>query len=522
MSDPGGGPARFAPRLDLLLLAAILLAAFAARLPFRDVVLIRDEGEYALAGQRILQGALPYRDVYLQKTPLACYFMAIVQSIVPTNLAAIRIATAVYGLLATALVYLAAARLLSRAAGVWAALAFAVLCFDQAGILHSSSTEFLMLPWIVLSVLQWYEGRRRRSAWRLALAGAAAALAVQTKQTGIVVLVFLAADAVWTGVRRESGEEWPARPVRELAWALSGFLASSGAVLAYFAARGGLAAYLECVLFNNRQYVVARWDSPAWLLDLSRRVLVGIAEVDLTLWIAGTAGLALLAFGGRGKRASGLWILLVGFAAASLLTGKAYRHYYLPLVVPFALGCGYLFDAIARRAAAHRRLGVRLALWALLLVPWVMPLTRYYSLLTMTATEYERTLDAAAIPLAGVSQEVGRYLRSRTSEDDPVLVVGSQPQIYFWAERRPATRLVISYPMIAPYSYSAKLRREFLEDLDEVRPRYVVLAAVPTSLSEFPGAIEPFMASVYSRLDRDYDTEARFGRLIVFRRRGAL
>ena len=53
----------------LACLLAILLLTAAVRIRLVDVPLERDEGEYAYAGQLILQGAPPYRHVYNMKMP---------------------------------------------------------------------------------------------------------------------------------------------------------------------------------------------------------------------------------------------------------------------------------------------------------------------------------------------------------------------------------------------------------------------------------------------------------------------
>src|SRR6476646_9675043 len=52
-----------------LLLSLIILIVFAIRVRLRDMPLERDEGEYAYAGQLILQGIPPYKEAYNMKLP---------------------------------------------------------------------------------------------------------------------------------------------------------------------------------------------------------------------------------------------------------------------------------------------------------------------------------------------------------------------------------------------------------------------------------------------------------------------
>jgi hypothetical protein len=87
--------------LEAFLLVGLLTARLAARWPFLNVELFRDEGEYVHMGQEILRGTIPYLDVYNQKTPLVFYLMVGLQKVAGTSLEAVRIFTALWGLLTT-------------------------------------------------------------------------------------------------------------------------------------------------------------------------------------------------------------------------------------------------------------------------------------------------------------------------------------------------------------------------------------------------------------------------------------
>ena len=249
---------RFA-RLEISLLVLLLAVSFTVRWPFRSVSLIRDEGEYVHLGQEILRGRLPYVDVYNQKTPVTFYLMAGVQKLAGTNLAAVRVFTAFYGLLATFVLYLLARRLFGYSAALWAALAFCVMTFDQCGTDHPSSTEFFMLLWILLALYLWYLGLDGRRKWILLLAGVAAGLAYQTKQTGMMVLAFFLAERLLDWLR-----QWRTAPraiwpnLRDWALAAAGFALVLLVILGYFASQGAGQAYVECTWTNNWQYVNQR------------------------------------------------------------------------------------------------------------------------------------------------------------------------------------------------------------------------------------------------------------------------
>lgn len=114
--------------------------------------------------------------------------MAITQELFGSSLSAIRLSTALWVLAETVVIYLLAQTLFGRLAGLWTVAVFSIMTLDKCGIVHSANTEFFMLFWIALAV--YFCARRfvnTRSIWPL-LAGAAAAMAYQTKQIGVVVL----------------------------------------------------------------------------------------------------------------------------------------------------------------------------------------------------------------------------------------------------------------------------------------------------------------------------------------------
>src|SRR5205809_7496252 len=69
---------RVRPAVRNALLVLIMLAAALVRLRLAGVPLERDEGEYAYAGQLILQGVAPYQLVYNMKFPGAYYAYSLV------------------------------------------------------------------------------------------------------------------------------------------------------------------------------------------------------------------------------------------------------------------------------------------------------------------------------------------------------------------------------------------------------------------------------------------------------------
>jgi len=79
------------------------------------------------------------------------------------------------------------------------------------------------------------------------------------------------------------------------------------------------------------------------------------------------------------------------------------------------------------------------------------------------------------------SLEIGRWLRAHSAPTDRIAVIGSEPQIYFYAGRRAATGYIYMYPLMENQPYAAEMQRRMIEEIEAARPRFVVLVNVAVS-----------------------------------------
>ena len=107
------------------ILLTILLAAAAIRWRLLDVPLERDEGEYAYAGQLILDGVPPYRDVYNMKLPGIYAAYAGVLAIFGRRSGASTVGLLVVNSVTILLVFVLARQLVDDFTGLVAAASFA-------------------------------------------------------------------------------------------------------------------------------------------------------------------------------------------------------------------------------------------------------------------------------------------------------------------------------------------------------------------------------------------------------------
>jgi hypothetical protein len=94
------------------------------------------------------------------------------------------------------------------------------------------------------------------------------------------------------------------------------------------------------------------------------------------------------------------------------------------------------------------------------------------------------------------SEALGLYLQERTSPGETIFNFGREPQIYFYADRRPAAQYFYDWA----YQYDETTLEKTIEVLRLKRPAYIIDSVQPPL---FPHGPRP--ASLRALLDEDYE-----------------
>jgi hypothetical protein len=483
---------------------AAALLFLALRIPYLDLPLERDEGEYAYVAQHLLEpDFVPYRDAFVHKPPGAflVYFLALHTS--GESVREIRL----FALLWMAATLLAVAhlghRLAGPLAGAFAGLAFAAASSAPSLLGPSTNTEMLLLLPLVasLSVALRAGETGRLGAW--ALAGALGATACWFKPLAAPHAVVLVAYAL-LGAPLAAGRRPSART--RLAWAAAlaaGALAVSFPVLLYFAARGSFAAFLDAVFLYNAGYAAAL--SLAQGMDRLHTELSRQLPEFVSLWLLAAAALA-----GPFALPRKTSALLAGWLVAcfvGLSLGFYYRPHYFMLWIPalcILAGCAAT-GAVARAPA---RPGARRLAVAALLLLIAAPIWRSHDarLVGGSPAAVSRMLYGQN-PFAE-SPAIAEAIRSVTEPEDTVFIVGSEPQILFHAQRRSATRYILTYPLMSGHPSAGERQREALEEVQRARPGVVLLVRVPFSHLRHPRAPALLLHESTRLAQEEYELEA--------------
>jgi hypothetical protein len=531
-------------------LAGVFGVALLLRVPIADIPLERDEGEYAYIAQRWLQGEIPYRDNFDQKPPGAFLAYLVFLRVFGSSPAALHWGAQVYSLGTLVFLFFLGRHLLSVQAGTVAALFYAVMAADPVVFGNAANTEVLLvLPMAGAAFGTVAAVERDSVAWAF-VTGIAGAASVLCKQIAAFPLAFLLLWLLLRGQRR---------------WVLAGAVVAGGIaltvpVVGYFALHGAWREFYDCVIGYNLTYTAdIPWSHyPRRFWPVSRGLVVSFWPVYL---LAGLAAVnAFLGAWLRGTRQRHrAFLFLLGWLGATFLGaatgGHFFPHYFIPTFLPIALLAGAgLVGLTATIRSPSMRAVAPVAIAGGVVLATVLLKPQYY--LTWGGEAKCRGIYGGH-NLFGQAPAVARFLASQSGPGETVFILGSEPQIYYYAERKCASRYIFVYPLMSSTNYEDTLRRqqEVMRELRENDPEWVLTVFIPNSLGDLflmppdlfegirsllaesytPAAVIPFQDGEHQPLltgeaalrfcqekpmwyDRWYDPATRWSSLIIWRK----
>ncbi|MEW9855877.1 ArnT family glycosyltransferase [Novosphingobium sp. M1R2S20] len=462
-----------------------------------------DEWSFILMGADVARGHLPFVHQFDLKPPLVFFAFGATIALFGKSLLAIRLLGALCVFTSAVLVFL----ITRRSVGDWPALAGALLTVALASAPFGLATSSELPAIAFLSAAVWRLSRHPLADRDAALGGVLVALAVLTRTNlALVALAFgllllLAARSPRLCVSRTA---W-------LAYGLAGLVPPLLLLLAY-AAAGELStlrlAMVDVPLAYSGQLTVpevASQHAVQFYYTLVDTPLLFAPAVLLLLCGTGVAIPRMLSTAEDAHR----WMLMtgaVGLAAVAcslLIGGAAYPHYWLQLM-PFA-GC---FAAVAVKGAVQRGRTTRWLAVLLVLLPLAAALSASVSRARST---YSSPCDIA---------EAASHIRAH-EKSTPAVWALHKHLIHWFLDAPQLSRASVHPDNLARHAIIDTLAehdyvgRNEVARLMSLKPKYVVTDAAGKGVAW----VRDDGADIDSWLSAHYSLDARFGDVLVYRRR---
>jgi 4-amino-4-deoxy-L-arabinose transferase-like glycosyltransferase len=564
-------------RNDWTLLLILIALVTVIALPILTYPLGRDQGEFATIGRGILDGRVPYRDLWNPKPPAVFYVYALAMSLLGRTTVALRaIDLFIMPLMMAALFWLGR-RIAGCWVGFWSALLFAFFYYTETFWTLTQNDGIALLP-MTLAVLCTFKAASHQREneqtgevistgnWGLAtnylwpfLAGVLGAYVVWYKYPFALFLAFL--PAAYLILRAADRRSKPTTGSWQLVVPLAFLL---GVLLVL----GGGALYLMSI---------GAWD------DLLQSAQVTSQYTALTFNLADFGGLLVTALGFRWRQWGLLWVLaalwfiiprsralktgatdaqtgtpdspslrVLGFEVNThwlvmwlwllvgllnmLVQAKAYDYHWLPMLPPLALiaaaSITRLITWLSTRletftgnwqlATNHLALGILfLALLAFLLWSPALP---YLTGREDQVTYYNRFVSGAAEEFtAGQSLQVANLLRERVVPGDSLFIWGFRPEVYYMSGLNPATRFIFQFPLVGSW-YPPEWREEAVETLWAAMPPYALVLQVDympwvTGSDADSNTLLQEYTEMNNWLIANYERDSQIGNFFIWRRK---
>lgn len=483
----------------LPLLALVVGVGFVLRWPVASIPLERDEGEYAYIAQHWLHGEVPYRSAFDQKPPAVFVVYAVIETFLGTSPAAIHWGMQLYTSATLVLLFFLGWRLFGPGVGMLAALAAAFLTSIPGAYGNAANTEiFMLLPITAAFLAALQAGSSDGLTW-VAVTGLCSAAGMLFKQVAIFDALFCLL-LIWALCKRP----------RAAVWTMIGVMAAVGVIVfSYFVAVGAGWDFYDCTLGYNLEHVS---EHPlASYPRLFRDAAVPILWETWPFFVLALAGL-ILSFtrwckGVPASSRRGCWWVtgwLVCAFAGVVPGGYFHAHYFLHLMPPLALLAGFGAVVLAE-LLWRRRAGLVSAALVIGALCYGVYVARWYFGPGSDAWKSRRLYGANPFP---ESPSVAQFIAERCGRGDTLFILGSEPQIAYYAGRTSASRYIITYPLWKNFPDTRDRQRSVLEEIAKNHPAFILSINVPQSQRISPDCPMILPNGVATLLAHEYELVA--------------
>lgn len=461
----------------------VFVLVLAIRVRLLGIPLERDEGEYAYAGQLILQGIPPYKLAYNMKFPGTYAAYALMMAVFGQTIDAIHLGLLLTNVATIALIFFVGRRLINSVAGLTAAATYAILSVSPSVLgLAAHATNFVVVPVLggILLLLkdQGVSGSdsfRVKHLSSLFASGLLFGIAVLMKQPGLFFTPLGIIYIIFHDLNRRLA-------LHRISLRIVTFLAGTSVPLAITSLILWHAGVFGKFWFWTIDYA-RQYGSLVPLRQVPQIFLHSSNDVVLTAWPIWTlAGIGIVV-GVCDRRTRAGTLFLVGFlflGALAVCPGFFFRTHYFILMLPaVSLLAGVAiseFAEILEERLVLLRFVPLLVVAGALSIPILLDKKIFFEVTPNDACE----LIYPDNPFLE-SIRVGAYLRDRTDASDTIAVLGSEPEIYFYSQRHSATGYIYTYGLMEPQKYAEQMQREMIREIEAARPKYLVSVAMSYS-----------------------------------------
>jgi hypothetical protein len=459
----------------LMLLAIVVVGLI--RLRLAGIPLERDEGEYAYIGKMMLDGTAPYVSAYNMKLPGTYFMYSIIMMVFGKSFMGIHYGLLIMNSFTMWFFYLGLRRLFNSQVALLCAVMYGFYTISASVLGFAAHATHFINFFVAAGIYFMSRITTSNKKYYVFLLGLMFGLSFLMKQQAVYFLFFGGAFVVYHYLPKN--RNW-------VPLARSTGLYALGVILPYLvtAALLYLAGAFEKFWFWTVEYA-SKYASGVSFEEGKQAFAATFDPIYKEyplIWIFAALGMILLFISKYTTLQKVIACSFVLFAALSITPGFYFRqHYFITLLPAITLLAAIALHSISNFLTAK----IKLQSFAVISITFILFTVgsafsnnkEYY--LKMEPEDIGRMIYQGN-PFAE-SEEVANYIKEHSNPTDKIAILGSEPQILFYSDRRSATGYLYTYSLMENQPYNKIMQDEMIREIEKEKPKFIIFCRVAFS-----------------------------------------
>ncbi len=464
------------------LLVVLLILIYTIRSKFESIPFERDEGAYAYYGKLLLEGKIPYKDFYEQKFPGLFYFYGMMVALFGDTAEGLHFGFMLLNMLVTTLLFFTAKLLFNPIAAIITATTYAILSLTPNLSGFTIQAENAVVLFACIGLLFYSLARKTEKLKYYVFMGLAMGMAFMSKTSGIFMVaaggLVIITDHYFTSNKK---------PFKNLFYKAAIYSVSAIAISLLFILlvvfKGAYAEMLFWTIEIPKKYVSTMpFSEGKKYLEYTYNA---ITENYKLYWQHAYLAIPFLFVKGIDLRLKIFGIVFAAFSFLTIVPGYYfYGHYWIQTIPGLAILSGITYFALHNLITKRLKLipnafnFIYLGIFMVITLIHLNKNKSYYF-----HPNYDRIMRAVygnnPFP---ESVEIAKYINRNAKPEDGLVIIGSEPQIYFYTKKKCPSRHAYFSAIVNNIPEHKEWQREFVDAVEKASPRYVVFFNHPISL----------------------------------------
>lgn len=468
-------------KISLGLLLLLILTVYIVRSNFLLIPFERDEGIYGYYGKLLLEGKIPYKDFYEQKFPGLFYFYGFMVSMFGDTVKGLHTGFMYLNILTIIIIFFTSRILFSPIAAILSASTFAFVSLTPNLSGFTVQAEHGVAFFISLGLLFYALYNSKQKWYYNFLMGISFGFAIMTKTSGLFLVlwggIIIILDYLFT-----KDKTFKKIIIQTLIYS-SGVFVVIGIFFLLIFLKGSFSDMIFWTYQIPKNYVSkVPFEEGVKYFGYTKDAILQNYKF---FWYHSLLAVILCLLKTMPWKLKFFGITLLAFSFLTIVPGfYFYGHYWIQTIPGLSIVTGLTYYTITTLCTNYFKIKfeglkyIYLFIFAIVIYSHTSALKSYYF-----KPNYERILRSVygnnPFP---ESMEIGNWINANSKPEDNIVLLGSEPQIYFYTKKHSPSRHAYFAAIVDNVPQHKEWQREFVKGVENAKPKYLVYFNHPISL----------------------------------------